>query len=153
MANQKQYYFVRYQKSGRTYYKNQDGQRVSRAKVEKDRKKVFVEVGRTIGETFKKGELISLKDFKSQVNSQAAPKVPEVSTFNVINVNLQKEISTAIAQDKTIFIQKDGETYKLKTKKAKAALQLFVAQVSSAFYNTIGKKTDSPLFNISIQEA
>jgi len=153
MAAKKQYYFVRYQKSGRTYYKNQDGQRVAKAKVEKDRKKVYVEVGRTIGDSFKKGDLVSLKDYKSEVKTQQAPKVPEVSTFNVINVNLQKEISTAIAQNKTIYMQKDGETFKLKSKKAKAALQLFVAQVSSAFYNTIGKKTDSPLFNIAIQEA
>jgi hypothetical protein len=149
----KQYYFVRYVKSGRTYYKNQDGKRVSRAKVEKDRKKVYVEVGRSIGDSFKKGELISLKDYKSELKSQAAPQIPEVSTFNVINVNLQKDISAAIAADKSIFIQKDGETFKLKSKKSKAALQLFVAQVNSAFYNTIGKKTDSPLFNISISEA
>lgn len=149
----KQYYFVRYVKSGRTYYKNQDGKRVSKAKVEKDRKKIFVEIGRTIGDNFKKGELISLKDYKSSIKSQTAPEIPEVSTFNVINVNLQKDISAAIAADKTIFIQKDGETFKIKSKKAKAALQLFVAQVNSAFYNTIGKKTDSPLFNISISEA
>jgi hypothetical protein len=149
----KQYYFIRYVKSGRTYFKNQDGKRVSRAKVEKDRKKVYVEVGRSIGDTFKKGELISLKDYKSEIKSQEAPKIPEVSTFNVINVNLQKEISQAISAEKNIFIQKDGETYKLKSKKSLAALQLFVAQVNSAFYNTIGKKTDSPLFNISIQEA
>jgi hypothetical protein len=149
----KQYYFIRYVKSGRTYFKNQDGKRVSRAKVEKDRKKVYVEIGRSIGDTFKKGELISLKDYKSEIKSQEAPKIPEVSTFNVINVNLQKEISQAISAEKNIFIQKDGETYKLKSKKSLAALQLFVAQVNSAFYNTIGKKTDSPLFNISIQEA
>ena len=149
----KQYYFIRYVKSGRTYFKNQDGKRVSRAKVEKDRKKIYVEIGRTIGDTFKKGDLISLKDYKSEIKSQNAPQIPEVSTFNVINVNLQKEINQAISTEKNIFIQKDGETYKLKSKKSLAALQLFVAQVNSAFYNTIGKKTDSPLFNISIQEA
>jgi hypothetical protein len=149
----KQYYFVRYVKSGRTYYKNQDGKRVSRAKVEKDRKKIYVEIGRSIGDTFKKGELISLKDYKNKIESQEAPQIPEVSTFNVINVNLQKDISAAINAEKTIFIQKDGETFKLKSKKSIAALQLFVAQVNSAFYNTIGKKTDSPLFNISISEA
>ena len=107
----KQYYFVKYQKSGRTYYKNQDGQRIAKAKVEKDHKKVYVEIGRTIGDTFKKGDIISLKDFKSKVQDQTAPKVPEVSTFNVINVNLQKEISTAITQNKTIYMQKDGKTY------------------------------------------
>jgi hypothetical protein len=149
----KQYYFIKFQKNGRTYFKNQDGQRVAKAKVESGRRKILLELGQKIGDNFKKGDLISLKDFRTQVKAQKPPKVPKVSTFNVMNVNLQKEISNALKANKKIYIQKDGKTYQLKSKKSIAALQLFTQQINSSFYKTIGKKTDSPLFNIQISLA
>jgi len=147
---QKKYYFVKYESKGRTYFKNQDGERVSRAKVESGKRKVYVELGRSIGVDFKKGDLISSREYRSQVKPQKTPKIPEVSTFNIMNVNLQKEVSTAIQQAKNIYIQKDGKTYNLKSKKSRAGLQLFISQVNTAFYKTKGKKTDSPIFNLQI---
>jgi hypothetical protein len=149
----KQYYFIKFQSKGRTYYKNQDGARVSRAKVESGRRKIFVELGRTIGPDLKKGDLISYREYRTKVKSQKPPQIPEVSTFNVMNVNLQKEVALAINQNKSIYIQKDGKTYNLKSKKSRAALQLFISQINSAFYGTIGKKTESPIFNIQISDA
>jgi hypothetical protein len=153
MAAKKQYYFVRYVKSGRTYYKNQDGKRVARAKVKKDRKKVYIELGRTIGNTFLKGDLVSLRDYKSKLKALKARKWPEVSTFNIINVNLQKDIANSISESKNIYIQRNGNIYFLRSQQSQAALHLFVNQINSHFYNTVAKVTDSPLFNIQIQDS
>jgi outer membrane protein OmpA-like peptidoglycan-associated protein len=65
---------------------------------------------------------------------------------------LSKEINRAISKRLKIYVQKDGKTYQIKSEQAKANLSMFNYGMNRNFYRGMKKKTDSPFFNIKIEE-
>lgn len=142
----KQYYFVRYQVSGKTYYKNQDGKRVSAEKVKSGKRKVYELVQREIkgsgGESlYKKGELLDRKKAKAK-----KVKEPENQRLPVQNIFIQREIISNQNKGRDIFTKVLGSTYKHESKESQANVILFNYEVNESFYRRLKKLIDSPVF-------
>lgn len=143
--NKKEYYFVRYQQKGRTYYQNQDGKRVSAKKVKSARRKIYELVQREIvGTEFQKGDLLDRKKAK-------AKKVKEVEgrRLPVKNIFLQREILFAMKNDRDVYTKVGGKTFKHESKQSKANVLLFNYEVNEAFYRRLKGKIDSPVYVLS----
>lgn len=139
------YYFIRYQSKGRTYFKNQDGKRVSREKVERAKRKVFELVQREIkGTDLKNGDLLDRQKAKAR-----KVKEPEARRLPVKNIYIQREILFAMNQERELLTKVGGETFKHSSKQSKANVILFNYEVNEAFYKYLKSKIDSPVFVLS----
>ena len=148
MAKKQYFYIERKDKRGRTIFYNQDNKRVSKAKVQKDRKKVFIEVQAT-QKSIKKGTLIGKKEAK-QLNK--APKIPKSITgtsLSIKNVYVKQYIDEAITKKYFIFSQFDNDKFGHETEESKINLLLFNYEMQAAFYENMGGVLDSPFFNIT----
>lgn len=148
MARKKYFYIERKDKRGRTIFYNQDNKRVSKAKVQKDRKKVFIEVQAT-QKSIKKGTLIGKKEAK-QLNK--APKIPKSITgtrLSIKNVYIKQYIDDAITRKYFIFSAVNGQKYGHETEESKINLLLFNYELQAAFYERMGPFLDSPFFNVN----
>lgn len=145
MKEKKEYYFVRYQQKGRTYYKNQDGQRVSAKKVKTARRKIYELVQREIvGTDFQKGDLLDRKKAKAKkVKDLEGRRLP------VKNIFLQREILFAMKNDRDVYTKVGGKTFKHESKQSKANVILFNYEVNEAFYRRLKGKIDSPVYVLS----
>jgi hypothetical protein len=145
---QKEYYFYRLTLNGRTYYNNQDGKRVSKAKVESGRRKVYDLVQKSIPYTdIKEGDLIDRQKakaikYKKEITAQQ---------FSKNNVLIQREISNAIESGARIFSKSGGKVVEHRSKLSKGNLLLFNYELQEKFYNNLKKLTDSPFFNIEMK--
>lgn len=139
------YYFIRYQSKGKTYFKNQDGKRVSREKVERAKRKVFELVQREIkGTDLKNGDLLDRQKAKAR-----KVKEPEARRLPVKNIYIQREILFAMNQERDLFTKVGGETFKHSSKQSKANVILFNYELNEAFYKYLKSKIDSPVFVLS----
>ena len=139
------YYFIRYQSKGKTYFKNQDGKRVSREKVERAKRKVFELVQREIkGTDLKNGDLLDRQKAKAR-----KVKEPEARRLPVKNIYIQREILFAMNQERELLTKVGGETFKHSSKQSKANVILFNYEVNEAFYKYLKSKIDSPVFVLS----
>jgi len=145
MKENKEYYFVRYQQKGRTYYKNQDGKRVSAKKVKSARRKIYELVQREIvGTGFEKGDLLDRKKAKARnVKELEGRKLP------VKNIFLQREILFAMKNERDVYTKVGGKTFKHESKQSKANVILFNYEVNEAFYRRLKGKIDSPVYVLS----
>lgn len=143
--NKKEYYFVRYQQKGRTYYVNQDGKRVSAKKVKSARRKIYELVQREIvGTEFQKGDLLDRKKAKARnVKELEGRKLP------VKNIFLQREILFAMKNERDVYTKVGGKTFKHESKQSKANVILFNYEVNEAFYRRLKGKIDSPVYVLS----
>ena len=149
----KKYYFVRYQTKGRTYYKNQDGQRVSADKVKSGRRKVYELVQREIkdsdGQTIlRNGELLDRKKAKAK-----KVKEPDSRKLPVQNIFIQREILSANNKGRDIYTRVNGKTYKHESKESQANVILFNYEVNEAFYRRLKSKVASPIFVLSTMQS
>ena len=147
----KQYYFIRKtDKAGRNYFLNQDGKRVSKAKVESGKRKIYDYAKRTIPYTnIEKGDLIDRVKAKSKTRKQVEFKGSELE---IISPVIQREISTRINEGFSIFFKTGGKTYQAVSDQAKANLLLFNYELQEKFYKFVKKrKTASPLFLMKLK--
>lgn len=145
MKEKKEYYFVRYQQKGRTYYQNQDGKRRSAKKVKSARRKIYELVQREIvGTDYKKGDLLDRQKAK-------AKKVKEVEgrRLPVKNIFIQREILFAMKNDRDVYTKVGGKTFKHVSNQSKANVILFNYEVNEAFYKRLKGKIDSPVYVLS----
>jgi hypothetical protein len=139
------YYFIRYQSKGKTYFKNQDGKRVSRDKVERAKRKVFELVQREIkGTDLKNGDLLDRQKAKAR-----KVKEPEARRLPVKNIYIQREILFAMNNERDLYTKVGGETFKHSSKQSKANVILFNYELNEAFYKYLKSKIDSPVFVLS----
>jgi hypothetical protein len=139
----KKRYFIKYVKKGKTYFKDQDGKRASRAKAEKSKKAIYLLNQRT-------GELV--KRERQAVKRVAAGKSKKASVLRPYNSELGGEIKRSLEKGQRIFIQKDGKVFEVVSKEAKSNLTLFNFELNTIFYSTLKRKIDSPFFDLRIIE-
>lgn len=149
----KKYYFVRYQSKGKTYYKNQDGQRVSSAKVKSGRRKVYELVQREIKGSdgkaiLRSGELLDRKKAKAK-----KVKEPDNRKLPVQNIFIQREILSNQNKAREIYTKVNGKTYKHESKESQANVILFNYEVNEAFYKRLKGKVESPIFVLSTMQS
>ena len=149
----KQYYFIRYQSKGKTYYKNQDGQRVSAAKVKSGRRKVYELVQREIKGSdgkaiLKNGELLDRKKAKAK-----KVKTPDNKKLPVQNIFIQREILSNQNKGRDIYTKVNGKTYKHESKESQANVILFNYEVNESFYKRLKGKVESPIFVLSTMQS
>lgn len=148
MKQPKKYFFVRYSKGGKTFYRNQDGKKVSKATAISSKKRIFDE----IGSGSKKGELAPRKPEKVKAQSKKRPSIPEVSNFEVLNVEIEREIKRAVEDDLKIYIEKNGKVIQLISEKAKAAFLLYNSQNNKNWFDKLKKKVEYPLRVVQLSE-
>lgn len=149
MANKKKYFFIeRKDKINRTIYYNQDNKRVSKAKVIKDKKKVFIEVQYT-QKSIKKGTLIGKKEAKQLNKTPEIPKSITGTSLSIKNIYVKQYIDEAITKKYFIFSQFDNEKFGHETEESKINLLLFNYEMQAAFYDNMNDVLDSPFFNIT----
>lgn len=144
----KKYYFIQYVKGGRTYFKNQDGRRSSRAQAEKSKRKIYIESQRKEGETIQKGELIDRRQTKAQKVKKSQEPKQTGTELSIKNIYVSKEIQNAIEKNYTIYTKSGGVVYNHKSKQSKANALLFNNAMQERFYKKMKKKLDSPFFNL-----
>lgn len=133
---QKQYYFIQYQYKGRTYYKNQDGQRISAAKVKSGKRKVYLLHKSGI----LKDKLVERKQKKSITFKSEPPK--QVRIFSVANVYLVPNVAFALTNNMAIYVVASGESYELVTNEARNKLVLFFYLIGDLFYKIFRKEVE-----------
>lgn len=144
----KKYYFIQYVKGGRTYFKNQDGTRSSRAEAERSKKKIYLESQRKEGDAIEKGGLIDRRQAKAKkVEKKQEPKQTGTE-LSIKNIYISKEIQNAIEKNYTIYTKSGGVVYNHKSKQSKANALLFNNAMQERFYKKMKKKLDSPFFNL-----
>ena len=136
MAQKKQYYFVQYQYKGRTYYKNQDGKKVSAAKVKAGKRKVYLQY--KSGEF--KGQLIDRRQKKSSTFKTPPPRKAKI--FSVANVYLVSNASFAIESNAAIFITAEQTDHELVSNEARNKLVLFFYRMGDLFYKIFRKEVE-----------
>jgi hypothetical protein len=146
---EKKYFFIRYQIKGRTYYKNQDGKRVSAQKVKTGRRKIYELVQREIKgpdgtPIVKSGELLDRKKAKAK-----KVKEPDNRKLPVQNIFIQREILSNQNKGRDIYTKVNGKTYKHESKESQANVILFNYEVNEAFYKRLKGKVESPIFVLS----
>lgn len=147
MAKKKYFYIERQDKRGRKIYYNQDNKRVSKAKVQQDKKKVFIEVQAT-QKSIKKGTLIGKREAKKLNKAPKIPKSITGSQMSIKNIYIKGFIDDAITKKYFIFSQLDGQRYGHETEESKVNLLLFNYELQAAFYEIMGPFLDSPFFNV-----
>lgn len=146
MAQAKKYFFIQYTRSGRTYYKDQDGNRVSKAKVKSGKRKVFQEASSTIPFTnIQKGDLID----RVKAKAEAKRKLPGGTIFNVMNMMIQKEIAQIIEKGYSLYSRANGGQFQHKSDQSKVNLLLFNFELQQGFYKFLGDLIESPYFFIN----
>lgn len=147
MAKKKYFYIERQDKRGRKIYYNQDNKRVSKAKVQKDKKKVFIEVQAT-QKSIKKGTLIGKREAKKLNKAPKIPKSITGSQMSIKNIYIKGFIDDAITKKYFIFSELNGQRYGHETEESKVNLLLFNYELQAAFYDRMGPFLDSPFFNV-----
>jgi hypothetical protein len=140
----KKYYFIQYVKGGKTYFKNQDGRRSSRAQAEKSKKKIYIESQRKEGDTIQKGELIDRRQTKAEKVKKSQEPKQTGTELSIKNIYVSKEIQNAIEKNYTIYTKSGGVVYNHKSKQSKANALLFNNAMQERFYKKMKKKLDSP---------
>lgn len=148
----KKYFYIEYVKGGRTYFKNQDGRRASRAEAERSKRKIYIESQRTEGETIKKGDLIDRRKAKQKAVKETGAGSPGENItgteLSIKNIYVSKELQNAIDKGYKVFTKAGGKLYEHKSNESKAKALLFNNAMQERFYNKLKKKLDSPFFNI-----
>lgn len=147
MAKKKYFYIERQDKRGRKIYYNQDNKRVSKAKVQQDKKKVFIEVQAT-QKSIKKGTLIGKREAKKLNKAPKIPKSITGSQMSIKNIYIKGFIDDAITKKYFIFSELNGQRYGHETEESKVNLLLFNYELQAAFYDRMGPFLDSPFFNV-----
>jgi hypothetical protein len=147
MAKKKYFYIERQDKRGRKIYYNQDNKRVSKAKVQQDKKKVFIEVQAT-QKSIKKGTLIGKREAKKLNKAPNIPKSITGSQMSIKNIYIKGFIDDAITKKYFIFSELNGQRYGHETEESKVNLLLFNYELQAAFYDRMGPFLDSPFFNV-----
>jgi hypothetical protein len=115
----KKYFYIQYVKGGKTYFKNQDGKRASRAEAEKSKKKIFIESQRSEGETLKKGDLIDRRKAKQKQVKEGDSSGPSTTItgteLSIKNIYVSKELQNAIEKGYKVYTMAGGKIYEQKS--------------------------------------
>lgn len=148
MEKRPKYYFIKYKSKGKTFFKDQNGKKVARAKVEKSKKKVYELVQRTtIAE--KQGDLRDRKKVRAQVRK--AVKKTAARVFRILNVMINGEIAFAIESGYTIYTIWQGQKLNHYSTQSKMNLVLFQTELNAVFYEIMKPVIESPYYFIGHQ--
>lgn len=142
----KKYYYTRKTLKGKTYFSDQDGQRIAKKNLKKGRP-VYITAAWNIENVAKKGEAIKTSERGKKKEVKKFPpkhaRIVEQQNFNV-----SAEISDAIKTGKDLYSKVKGRTYKHESNKSKMDMLLFFYELNEAFYHRFKKLIDSPIFHV-----